>query len=382
MGKVRRLSKRATPKLDRMLAGAFEGQIQLLGSMDIPYYAPNQLPNDSKIITRDFLQNNLVTSIPYLVVIVLATLLGTIGNILVIGAVLSNKVLRTEGNCFILNLAIADISVSCFVDPMSIVGVIKGEAFFHYQPILCELIASVCLTACFCSLLSIGAISLNRYIHICHHNNYAAIYTKRNTILMCLGLWVLSFMLEMPNFFGWGDHVYDQKTLNCVWDRSADFSYTMFFSCAGVLFPLVIISVCYYKIYACVVRSKSRVAAASAAAASQVKNDFDRTKDKRESIRLSRTLFVIFVVFAVCWSPYAIIVAADINDAWPREVHLYSILLAHSNSSLNSLVYGITNRQFRRGYRKFLRMDRWNMSNTISLTETRGNTFDNNETAL
>ena len=36
---------------------------------------------------------------------------------------------------------------------------------------------------------------------------------------MCLGLWVVSFLAEMPNFFGWGDHLYDRKTLSCVWDR-------------------------------------------------------------------------------------------------------------------------------------------------------------------
>ena len=70
---------------------------------------------------------------------------------------------------------------------------------------------------------------------------------------------VISFLLEMPNFIGWGDHVYDQKTLSCVWDRTADFSYTIVFSTVGVAFPVCLISVCYIKIFMYVKKSKNKV---------------------------------------------------------------------------------------------------------------------------
>ena len=51
-------------------------------------------------------------------------------------------------------------------------GVIYGEVWFMSRFILCEAVASICLTSCFCSLLTIGAISFNRYIHICHNQMY------------------------------------------------------------------------------------------------------------------------------------------------------------------------------------------------------------------
>ena len=78
---------------------------------------------------------------------------------------------------------------------------------------------------------------------------------------MVVGLWIISFLFEMSNFLGWGDHVYDRKTLSCVWDRTADLSYSLFFSIAGVAFPVILISICYLKIYLFVRNSRKKVAA-------------------------------------------------------------------------------------------------------------------------
>lgn len=39
------------------------------------------------------------------------------------------------------------------------------------------------------------------------------------------------------------------------------------------------------------------------------------------------------------------------------QVHTYSVLIAHCNSSLNSILYGVTNIEFRRGYIRLLRLE-------------------------
>ena len=242
---------------------------------------------------------------------------------------------------------------------MCVPGIVKGEGWFIIRPAICEAVASICLTSCFCSLMSIGAVSFNRYIHICHNEHYRKIYTPRNSVLICVGLWIVCFTAEMSCFIGWGDHSYDRKTLSCVWDRTADFSYTVFFSGAGVAFPIVLISICYIKIYAFFRASKKRVAAMEMNSPSGgSKPDADGVRQikkqsaRNESMKLARTLFIIFAVFAACWTPYAIIVVADIHDEYAMEVHIFSILLAHTNSSLNSVLYGLTNVHFRQGYLK------------------------------
>jgi hypothetical protein len=67
-------------------------------------------------------------------------------------------------------------------------------------------------------------------------------------------------------------------------------------------------------------------------------------------MRLARTLFIIFIVFTICWTPYAIIVVADVRDDFSQELHIFSILIAHTNSSLNSILYGLSDRNFRDSY--------------------------------
>ena len=215
------------------------------------------------------------------------------------------------------------------------------------RPLLCEIVASICLFTCFCSLLSIGAISFNRYVHICHNEHYQKIYTPRNTALMCVGLWTVSIAADIPNFFGWGDHSFDRKSFICVYDRMADLSYTLFFVFGGIVFPITVIAICYIRIFMFVRASKRKVAT------DQGKGS-DLGKDRKASVKLARTLFFIFAVFVACWTPYAIIVVADINDTFSAEVHTYAILVAHTNSSLNSVLYGVTNKQFRDGYRRVL----------------------------
>ena len=77
--------------------------------------------------------------------------------------------------------------------------------------------------------------------------------------------------------------------------------------------------------------------------------------DTKASVRLAKTLFFIFAIFVICWTPYAIIVAIDVNDEFPAELHTYAVLVAHTNSSLNSVLYGVTNKQFRDGYYRVMR---------------------------
>ena len=60
---------------------------------------------------------NFAVTMIYLVLLCATTLIGNIGNAMVIGAVVCDKRLQKESNIFIVNLAIADLCVtgeSCF----------------------------------------------------------------------------------------------------------------------------------------------------------------------------------------------------------------------------------------------------------------------------
>ena len=46
-------------------------------------------------------------------------------------------------------------------------GAVKGEIWFGKRPVLCSILGGICTVSCYCSLLSIMAVSIDRYVHIC-----------------------------------------------------------------------------------------------------------------------------------------------------------------------------------------------------------------------
>jgi len=71
-----------------------------------------------------------------------------------------------------------------------------------------------------------------------------------------------------------------------------------------------------------------------------------------KTIRQVKTVFIIFVAFVCCWSPYIFVLLYDNSDSLPLYVHLYASMLAHLHASLNFAIYGLSNRTFRAGYRR------------------------------
>ncbi|CAH1783573.1 unnamed protein product [Owenia fusiformis] len=424
----------------------------------------------------------------YFISLCATTLVGNIGNILVIGAVYCDRTLRScFSNIFIVNLAVADLCVTMIVDPMSIMGVIVGDDFFNENTTLCHFVGSICVTSCVCSLWSITAISINRYVLICKNQLYRVIYSHKNCLIMCCGLWLAAFALDIPNFTDWGNHAYDLKTMACSYDRLASYSYTVFFIIMFVTMPLLTVLFCNINIFVTVRKSKLKIKTHrnkvqpattstdftirlqdddvsvelhnSEAITDEHRNseaikderhnseastderhnseairdehhnseaiinepDLNRcsntgtiakpcgndnedgvqsrndlhgnmhsgekdsrshakkgvsfhmadgratmgslkeyrssrsNKVKNSDVKLAKTLVIVFIVFAVCWAPYALICLIDPNDIIPKAAYVVAIQLAHSSSSINSILYAALNKNFRNGYKRFLR---------------------------
>ncbi len=58
----------------------------------------------------------------YLTIAILASVVGTLGNLGILGAVILNKNLHHSRNAFIVNLAIADLCMTACADPFGVVG--------------------------------------------------------------------------------------------------------------------------------------------------------------------------------------------------------------------------------------------------------------------
>lgn len=177
---------------------------------------------------------------------------------------------------------------------------------------------------------------------------YKRIFTKKKTLLICIGLWFIAFLIELPNLTGWGGHTFDLKTLGCSFDRLFSLGYTIFLSITALYIPLTLILYCYVKIYLYVRRSRRQINKSMAG-----KKDKSK-RGRNDEIRLARTFFIVFMSFLICWTPYDLTLFFDRDDKWPGWLYVLFMQVGHFNSSLNSIVYGFTNRHFREGYKEFL----------------------------
>ena len=85
-------------------------------------------------------------NIMQLVITVVITLCGCVGNTLVVLAVFTHRRLRNLGNAFVVNLAVADLCVSAFINAFAIAGLITKGTFFETQDTLCQAIGVICVT--------------------------------------------------------------------------------------------------------------------------------------------------------------------------------------------------------------------------------------------
>lgn len=202
----------------------------------------------------------------------------------------------------------------------------------------------MCLTACFCAFMSLTMLSFNRYIFLCHNNVYDRLYNRTSCVLMCIGCWVFAFVCEFPNFIGWGGHYFDVKNHQCIWDRTANRSYSLFVTIGLIASPLVLMGFMYFLIFHYIWKSKHDLYTFSAGTTSK-----KRRQDLvwKETIKNCRLVFIIFLVFIVCWTPYATVIIIDSNDNISQEVHLFVTMLAHMHSSANCTIYFVCNRKFR-----------------------------------
>ena len=269
-----------------------------------------------------------VKNIVYLLITVIVGLAGTLGNLLVIGALMVHKRLRVLSNVFIGNLAVADLHVTAIISPSIITAVLRPNVFIKY-PVLCEVLAVICFVSCFCSVWSICAISLNRYVAICHRVSYPRIYNRVTVPCYVALMWIYAFTIDLPNFFGWSGHILDTKAYFCNIDYTAHYSYNCFLIIFGLCVPMTITCFSYVSIFLYAKKTHKQL------------QKHSEIVIQVTDLRLLKTVGTIFTTFMLMWTPYAIVLVFNVYH-WPQWYWLTAVALAHTNSSINSILYAAT----------------------------------------
>ncbi|XP_020840581.1 histamine H3 receptor-like [Phascolarctos cinereus] len=187
------------------------------------------------------------------VVALLATLMAllvlttVLGNALVILAFVVDRSLRTQGNFFFLNLAIADLLVGVFCIPLYIPYVLTGE--WKFGKGLCKLWLVVDYLVCTASVFNIVLISFDRFNSVTRAVTYRAQKgMTRNAVFKMVIVWLAAFLLYGPAIICW--EYIARKSILPRGECYAEFYYNWYFLmiASTIEFFTPFISVSYFNL--------------------------------------------------------------------------------------------------------------------------------------
>jgi len=252
-------------------------------------------------------------------------LFAVVGNILVILSVACHRQLRTVTNYFIVNLALADLLLSAAVLPFSALFEVLDRWVFGRA--LCTVWAAADVLCCTASIMSLGVISVDRYVGVSYPLRYPAIVTERRALGAVVALWAVSAVISVGPLVGWKEPAPADETVCRITEEPA---YAIFSAVGSFYLPLAVILAMYCRVYV-VARRESRglkegrkteksssecvtlrihkgntVAAEDEALRSRTHFALRLRKFTRQK-KAAKTLGIVVGCFVLCWLPFFLV---------------------------------------------------------------------------
>ncbi|XP_017761888.1 PREDICTED: octopamine receptor-like [Eufriesea mexicana] len=178
-----------------------------------------------------------------------------VGNTLVIAAVITTRRLRSVTNCFVSSLAAADLLVGLAVMPPAVLLQLTGGTWMLGE-VLCDSWVSLDVLLCTASILSLCAISIDRYLAVTQPLIYSRRRrSKRLAGLMIVAVWVLAGAIASPPLLGCFPRATDRDSKKCTYNM--DSSYVIFSAMGSFFLPMLVMLYVYGRI-SCVIASRHR----------------------------------------------------------------------------------------------------------------------------
>nr|XP_021123960.3 adenosine receptor A3 [Anas platyrhynchos]XP_038024136.1 adenosine receptor A3 [Anas platyrhynchos] len=273
----------------------------------------------------------------YIMVEVVIGICAVVGNALVIWAVKLNPALQKTTFFYIVSLALTDIAVGILVIPLAIT-VILGVVMHFYS---CLFICCLLMIFPHASILSLLAITIDRYLRVKLPTRYKATITKKR-VCVILGLcWLLSVLVGLVPLMGWNQHMGGSSYIECHFLAVMRKDYVVYFSFfTWILLPSLIMCTLYAKIFH-IMRTKLSQNSARLPDGGTV---------YPKAYKTAKYMALLLFLFAVSWLPLGIlncVLHFCPSCTIPRSLVYLSILLSHANSAMNPAVYAFKIEKFK-----------------------------------
>ncbi|XP_025994425.2 growth hormone secretagogue receptor type 1 isoform X3 [Solenopsis invicta] len=301
-----------------------------------------------------------------MVACIIVMILGIVGNLMVPLVVLRGKDMRNSTNIFLVNLSVADLCVLVICTPTVLIEINSGPQVWPLGEHMCKAVPFVELTVAHASVLTILAISFERYYAICEPLRAGPM------------IWVSQYReMRMTSHVAHdvANDGRDQQVVNqvnrvpvCLTQADTNASVTFFLLLVLLFFvaPFVILVALYSFIVSHLIRDSSTTSSGT--------NDSYHSRARRQVVYM---LLTVVVSFFVCLSPYRLlifyIVIAPAEQIAALDYDTFFCLLNfcrimfYLNSAGNPILYNLMSSKFRRGFLKLcgFKSERISHRNTV-----------------
>ena len=238
-------------------------------------------------------------------------LVSIVSNALVLAAIIRTPSIRSRQMIMLCSLAVSDILVGLIVQPIYCALLLtKDYDLYHVSTIMGYSLCGV-------SFLTITAITVDRFLALHYHMNYASLVTERRVKYTLIAIWLFSLLIAGVHFIGFRlqNSLVSIVTITC----------------------LIICTFCYIRIYRIVRRHQFQIRAQQQAA--QI-SDAGKNLNIVRLRRSALNTFVFYIALILCYFPVFVslsLTALSIKD-WETEWE-FANTAVFLNSSINPFLY-------------------------------------------
>ncbi|XP_022096775.1 G-protein coupled receptor 54-like [Acanthaster planci] len=289
---------------------------------------------------------------PILVPLIIAviTVVGLVGNSIVVYVIVCQGHLKTVTNYYIVNLAITDISFLVCCAPFT--ASLYATHSWLFGQFMCKFVFYMMQVTAQATCATLTAMSIDRYYAITDPLKSLKTRTPRIAIVVSVAIWTWSALFAIPVavYFNTVEAFFENETYYyCkeMWPYEIFFpGYAVYSFVMTYLIPLSIIAVCYVIVL-------SRLwKAVSPTEESHAPVHLRMLMQKR---RVTRMILAVVLAFAACWVGVHIVkLWRSFDPNFPETnmaafvFQIFSHILSYLNSCVNPFVYAFMGGNFRK----------------------------------
>lgn len=293
---------------------------------------------------------------------------GIVGNTLVCYVIYTCHHMQTFVNIFIFNLAVADFLVILVCLPPTMMADVTET--WYLGETMCKIVPFLQTTSVTVSVLTLSAISVERYFAIC--KPWTRRLSKRFILRVIVCIWLIGVSVSIPDliFYSVTPTFHESITFylrycSRQWKSNDNLIYNLV-----ILIVLYSIPICLMAYtYAIISKQLWRkdlpgIVEAEHRPMNKITSSGPESQ-LRSRQRAAKMLIAIVVVFAVCYLPVYVLnltrITASFQEIpanWISIIVLTSHILCYANSVVNPFIYNFMSAKFRKEFQAVLRLSR------------------------